>query len=194
MSLSILQPGCQPLGQFDGYFDEGFAPVGGEVGVLISTGVDADGFQKLAARGATTGDTGPFFLIDDGKAGYSQHFGGVVVKTDTGFSGGVDAAVRLGPASYEASGKLTLWDKPGLYAVSLDACYDNEAALKAAVPGEALTVDPTSSKLMLGDMGTGVLATVVQFKVNDTLVTTGGATLPKKYLVVSFSGYGDLEV
>ncbi len=189
MALLMVQEGVQPLGQYDGY--SSFAPKGGEVGVLISTGTNSDGYQVLAVRGATTGDHGPFYLVDDGLYGYGPLFGNTVVRTDTGFVSGADSATRLGPSSYAASGKLTLWDKPGLYAVTLDALYDTEAALKAAAPGANLTVDASTSKLKLGNMGTQAgalgLATVVTYKVDESLVTTGGAVVAHKKLVVSFN-------
>lgn len=188
MALLMVNEGCQPAGQYDGY--SSFAPKGGEVAVLISTGTTSDGYQILAARGATTGDKGPFYLVDDGLLGYGVYFGNTVVKTDTGFASGADSATRLGPPTYLASGKLTLWDKPGLYAVTLDALFDSESSLKAAVPGANLTVDASTSKLKLGNMGTQVglgLATVVTYKLDEALVTTGGAVVAHKKLVISFN-------
>lgn len=188
MALLMVQEGVSPVGQYDAY--SAFSPVGGEVGVLISTGTTTDGYQILAVRGATTGDQGPFYLVDDGTKGYGTLFGNTVVETDTGFVSGSDTATRLGPASYKASGKLSLWDKPGLYAVTLDALFDSEATLKAALPGAHLTVDATSSKLKIGNMAAGAsgapLATVVTFKVDESLVTTGGSVVNHKKLVISF--------
>jgi hypothetical protein len=189
MALLMVQEGCQPLGHYDGY--SSFAPLGGEVGVLISTGTNSDGYQVLAVRGATTGDTGPFFLVDDGLSGYGVLFGNTVVRTDTGFSSGADSGTRLGPTTYAASGKLTLWDKPGLYAVTLDALFDTETNLKAALPGAHLTVDASTGMLKLGNMaggaGSAPLATVVQYKLDEALVTTGGAVVAHKKLVISFN-------
>ena len=188
MALLMVHKTPESCGEFDGY--SGFAPLGGEVAVLISTGTTTDGYQVLAARGATTGDAGPFFLVDDGKLGYGVLFGNTVVKTDTGFANGADMAERLGPATYAASGKLTLWDKDGMYAVTLDALYDSEASLKAALPGAAMTVDPATSKLKLGAMASGApVATVVTFKIDESLVTTGGAVVSHKKLVIRFNPY-----
>lgn len=192
MALLLLQPGIQPLGQYDGY--SGFAPVGGEVAVLESAGTNSDGYQIIRARGATTGDTSPFYLVDDGSTGYGVLFGNTVVRTDTGFSSGADTATRLGPATYKASGKLTLWDKPGVYAVTLDALVGTEASFKAAVPGDALTVDAATSKLKLGSPASGQFAWVLTFKVDESLVTTGGSTVRHKKLVVSFNGYNTATI
>jgi hypothetical protein len=188
MALLMVQEGLFPAGQYDGYST--FLPKGGEVGVLISTGTNSDGYQVLAVRGATTGDKGPFYLVDDGLTGYGVLFGNTVTRTATGFSSGADTATRLGPATYAASGKLTLWDKPGLYAVTLDTLFDSEASLKAAVPGVSMTVDASTSKLKLGAMGTpnGLgIATVVTYKVDESLVTTGGSVVAHKKLVINFN-------
>jgi hypothetical protein len=188
MALIMVQEGVQPLGVYDAYAT--FAPIGGEVAVLISTGTTTDGYQILAVRGATTGDKGPFYLADDGALGYGVLFGNTVTRTATGFTSGADTATRLGPASYVASGKVTLWDKPGLYAVSLDALVGTEASYKAAVPGTFLAVDAATSRLKIGAMGTPVglpIATVVTFKIDESLVTTGGAVINHKKLVVSFN-------
>jgi hypothetical protein len=193
MALILTQPGVQPLGQYDG--SSTFAPKGGEVGVLQSIGVNATGNQILTVRAATTGDTGPFFLVDDGTAGYGTLFGNTVVRTSTGFTAGSYSGVPIGPPTYTGSGKLTLWDKPGLYAVTLDALIDSEATLKAASPGAGLTVDPATGKLMLGDPAAGShFAKVITFKFDEGLVTTGGAVVPQKKLVIAFNGYVDSTI
>jgi hypothetical protein len=189
MALLMVQEGVQPAGQYDGYST--FLPVGGEVGVLISTGTNSDGYQLLAVRGATTGDKGPFYLVDEGLTGYGVFFGNTVTRTATGFVSGADSATRLGPTTYAASGKYTLWDKPGLYAVTLDALFDTEATLKAQVPGAHLTVDASTSKLKVGNMAGGAsaapLATVVVYKIDESLVTTGGSVVAHKKLVINFN-------
>lgn len=192
MALLLVQPGIQPAGQFDNL--DGYTPVGGEVYVLYSTGTTSDGYQKVGARPAVTGDGYAFYLVDDGKLGYGVLFGNTVVRTDTGFSSGSDTATRLGPASYAASGKLTLWDKPGLYAVTLDALKDSEAALKAALPGAHMTCESGTGKLKLGEMTSGgfPLATVVAFTVDESLVTTGGAVVSHKKLVIRFNPYAEV--
>lgn len=187
MALLLVQPGTEPLGQYDAYV--GFAPKGGEVAVLESTGTTTDGYQVIVARGATTSDTGPFYLVDDGTLGYGLLFGNTVSKTATGFSSGTDTATRLGPVTYAASGKLTLWDKPGQYAVTLDALFDTEATLKGTAPGVKLTVDASTSKLKVGNPSSGAFAWVVVYKVDESLVTTGGSVMSHKKLVISFNGY-----
>jgi len=187
MALLMVQEGVQPAGQYDNL--DGYAPAGGEVYVLYSKGVDAGGFQVVAARPAVTGDANAFYLVDDGLTGYGVLFGNTVTRTATGFASGADNGARLGPSTHAASGKLTLWDKPGLYAVTLDALKDSEASLKAALPGAALTCESGTGKLKLGTMGAGAaLASVVAFKVDEALVTTGGSVTKHKKLVINFSG------
>lgn len=194
MALTLVSPGIQPLGQYDAYSTAdgaatNWAPLGGEVAVLMSAGTDTDGYQIVRCRAAATGDTGPFYLADDGLVGYGVLFGATVVRTDTGFASGSDTGARLGPASYKASGKVTLWDKPGQYAVSFDALVGSEASFKALTPGAYLGVETLTGKLKsTGGSSTNTPARCVSFKIDESLVTTGGATVNHKKLVISFDG------
>lgn len=142
MTLRILQPGAQPLGQFDGLDAEVTAGNGGEVCTFTTVAVtgtdlaakDADGsdgyvgipplhFRPAVTTTLASGNR-PLFLCDDGSAGtldtrgYGTLFGRVVGGTVGQISTG---GAVLGPHTATGSGKLTLWDKPGLYAVTLDA-------------------------------------------------------------------------
>lgn len=190
MALLMVQEGVQPAGQFD--LKDGYTPKGGEVYVLESTKVD--GYQVVKARGAQASDAfGPFYLADDGLKGYGVYFGNTVTRTATGFAGGVDTAIRLGPATYTASGKVTLWDKPGLYAVSLDALDNTESELQDAVSGTKLTVTAGGVLTLDGANQAGAaVATVVAYKVDEALVTTGGSALNKQKLVISFNPHGEV--
>jgi len=187
----MVHEGVQPAGQFDNL--DGYTPLGGEVYVLYSKGTTTDGYQIVSCRPAVTGDEGPYYLVDDGTLGYGVLFGNTVTRTSTGFASGSDTATRLGPASQVASGKLTLWDKPGMYAVTLDALTDSEATLKAALPGAEMTCTTGTGKLVLGTMtndandSAGPVATVVTFKVDESLVTTGGAVVNHKKLIIRFN-------
>lgn len=187
MALLMVQEGVQPAGQYDNL--DGYTPLGGEVYVLYQKGVNADGGQAVGARPATTGDGYSFYLVDDGLTGYGVLFGNTVTRTATGFSSGLDSATRLGPGTYVASGKLTLWDQPGLYAVTTDACFDSDTTLKAAAVGAKMTVDATTGKLKLGNMGAGnvPIATLVGWKTDEALVTTGGAVVAHKKIVIKFN-------
>jgi len=189
----MVQKGSEPCGQFDGYTGEGpVAWLGGEVAVLITDeSVDANGYFNVFARPAKTGDIGPFYLTDDGTLGYGVIFGNTVMKTDTGFVSGSDAATRLGPASYAASGKVTLWDKPGLYAVTPDALSMTQGDLDAAKPGDSLTVT-ADGKLETSGALAGAVASVVSYHMNESLVTTGGAVVAHTKLVINFNPHGVL--
>ncbi len=187
MALLLAQAGLNPAGQFDLKNDNTI--VGGEIGVFESLGVDSEGFQVIAARKATTDDVGPYFLMDDGIAGYGAGFGGIIVRSSSGLIDGADSRVRLGPASYEASGKVTLWDKPGIYAITLDALADDEATLKAAAPGTGMTFN-SDGKLLLGNISPTPVAYVIQYKKDESLVTTHGGLINPTKLVIYFNPIG----
>jgi len=129
----------------------------------------------------------PLMLSDDGITGYGTLFGAVVggtvgqqVNGPTTFTGAL-----LGPHTATGSGKVTCWEKPGLYAVSLDACdtdavtglqptnttLDVGAAL-TFVPALALggQLTPVGSTAAAGN--TVVVARLVDFETNGSLVTT----------------------
>jgi hypothetical protein len=122
-------------------------------------------------------------LSDEGILGYGTLFGAVVggtvgqqVNGPYSYTGAI-----LGPHTATGSGKTTCWDKPGLYAVSLDACDTS------ATTG----LQPTNSTLNVGTKlaftATGLLTPnnspqqvslspvvgyLVEFNTNQSLVTT----------------------
>ena len=140
MALFPLNPGLYPLGQFDLLDTELSLVKGGEVMTLVASlrsntaaeqaAFDAqDGYvfdvtsvinnRPAASRAGGTNDATqfPLFLADDGIAGY-----GTLLGTLLGTNAGINSTgSTLGPSTAAASGKMTLWDKPGLYAVSIDA-------------------------------------------------------------------------
>lgn len=217
MSLKLLQPGVQPLGQFDGYDADYLTVKGGEICTLASVptegqpGVFSPGFDKAAydafdgyvnpsavakrpvvtrtfgsATGALPGATSssrPLMLTDDGILGYGTLFGSVVggvvgqqVNGPNSFTGAI-----LGPATQTGSGKITCWDKPGLYAVSLDAC-DTSASVGLQPTNTSLDVGAAlsfTSTGLLTPVGSGNVlagapnvARLVEFATNGSLVTT----------------------
>jgi len=214
MALKLLQPGINPIGQFDGVDSEVLTFKGGEVCALkyvptptqpgiTSAGFDEaayddfDGYMSLShvqSRPAVTKTftstyTGrPLFLADDGIFGYGTLFGAVVggtvgqqVNGPNSYTGAV-----LGPSTATGSGKVTCWDKPGLYAVTLDA-VDTTAATglqptnPSLVGGDAVgfntsgllspTVSGTSLVTNDGTIKT-VVGHLVEFTTNGSLVTT----------------------
>jgi hypothetical protein len=222
MALKLLQPGCQPLGQFDGVDAETLTFKGGEVCSFASVatpgqpGVAASGFDQgaydvfdgyvnaasLPSRaaisktftGATSGNTifpavgaRPLFLADDGISGYGTLFGtvvgGTVGQTSYGPNSVVSAANLLGPSTATGSGKITCWDKPGLYAISLDAVDTTVGTTNGGLV-------PTNTSLSVGkalgftaaglvtqftasqNVSTAAMGHFVEFNTNGSLVTT----------------------
>ncbi len=226
MALKLLQPGIQPLGQFDGLDSDVLTLKGGEVvsftpvttsgqpGVSGSGNDQAaydvfDGYVNVSGTfkrpavsrlwngtvlpnngvlSATLGGR-PLMLSDDGIAGYGTLFGAVVggtvgqqVNNPSTFT---YTGALLGPHTATGSGKVTCWDKPGLYAVSLDA-VDTTAA-SGLVPtnttalnvGSALGFTSTglltpkgSAQDITSGTATLVVGHFVEFNTNGALVTT----------------------
>jgi hypothetical protein len=196
--LKTLQPGLNPLGQFDGLDAEVLTLLGGEVvsfkSVTATAATDKaakdvfDGYLNAAAAKRTVVSRNiattarPLMLADDGITGYGTVFGSVVGGT----VGQSVAGTALGPHTSTGSGKVTLWDKPGLYAVSLDAACDQAAdglvATNASLDsGTSLTFVPASATVggQLTPVGstaaagnTVVVGHFVDFETNGSLVTT----------------------
>jgi hypothetical protein len=151
MALEIVQPGGMPLGQFDGADGIYLTVKGGEVatikGVTKTSDSQAytDGYVGLTRPVATTslipGDR-PLMLVDDGIYGYGTMFGSVIGGIAGQISYGVNSssATQLGPHTAAGSGKLTLWDKAGTYAITLDAV---DTATQTGL-------QPTNSTLKIG--------------------------------------------
>ena len=192
MALKLLQPGLQPIGQFDGLDSEVLSLLGGEVvtlkSVLNSADVGAadvsDGYvgsatalnRRTVVTKTLASGKRPLMLADEGIAGYGTLFG-TVVGGATGRT--VTGGAVLGPHTATGSGKVTCWAQPGLYAVSLDACdttaatgltatnvtLDTGAALYATTAG--LLTPNTSAKFE--DV---VVGRFVSFETNGSLVTS----------------------
>lgn len=187
MALKILNPGTtSPLGQFD--MVDGLTPKGGEVatftnvvfgGTDLAAADEQDGYSgttsKVRAAATTTLPTtgttnGPFFLTDDGVAGYGTLFGSIV----GGVAGQQTSGAVLGPHTATGSGKLTLWGAEGLYGVTLDAVDATSMNPNIAIlPGAALTA---TSAGLLGVGGTAnggsTMARFVEYATDGSLVRT----------------------
>jgi hypothetical protein len=211
MALKLLQPGIQPLGQFDGLDSDVLTLKGGEVvsfaqvttsgqpgvttGGLDQAAFDVfDGYvnqlgtfkrpavtRKFDGTTTLTSASRPLMLSDDGISGYGTLFGtvvgGTVGQVTYGPASTVAAVNLLGPHTSTGSGKTTCWDKPGLYAVSLDAVDGYlQPTNTALVIGNALTftnqglLTPTGSSDALA--GAPVVGHLVEFNTNQSLVTT----------------------
>lgn len=213
MALRLLQPGTNPLGQFDGYDSQVSTYLGGEVatlvGVLLGTdkaaadvepvGRTADGYvgtgnklRPVVTKTLVSG-TRPLFLVDEGTSHYGTLFGSVVGGT---VGQVVTGGAVLGPHTAIGSGKLTLWDKPGLYAVTLDAV--DTTALTGLVPGNgSLTVGAalyaTTAGLLTPNTAARfenvTLGRFIEFTTDQTLVTT-----PNTLVGAVNSGGGPFQV
>lgn len=200
MSLRLLQPGTQPLGQFDGLDTEVLTLKGGEVvsfkSVVATAATDMaaydalnDGYVNPNKRAVVTRNVAttarPLMLADDGIAGYGTLFGSVVGGTVGQVAFGSTGVTVLGPHTATGSGKVTCWEKPGVYAVSLDACdtastdglqptnatLNTGAALTwvpASTTGGQLT--PVGSTAAAGN--TIIAGRFIEFQSNGSLVTT----------------------
>lgn len=192
MALILKNPGSPPLGQFDcldGYVS---TVKGGEV--MTWFGVQWSGSDEAAADVTDDGYVGttsktrpalvfaysstnaPLFLSDDGIAHYGTLLGAVVGGTVGQQSNGPNSytGAVLGPSSALGSGKVTVWDKQGLYGVTLDAV--DSANLKPT--NSALTVGSalgyTSAGLLTpaaNGVGT-VVGYLSEFQTNQSFVTT----------------------
>jgi len=196
MALKLLQPGIQPLGQFDGLDTEVLYIKGGEIvtfsSVVATAATDKaaedvfDGYVTPNKRAVVTATVGtasrPLMLADEGISGYGTLFGSVVGGTVGQVSTG---GTTLGPHTATGSGKITCWDKPGLYAVSLDACDTTDAdglqpENTSLSTGDPLTyvadtvkggqLTPVGSAASSGN--TTAVANFVEFSTNGSLVTT----------------------
>jgi len=216
MSLKLLQPGIQPLGQFDGYDTDYLTVKGGEVCTFGSVasysqpGVTQSGFDKAAfdafdgytnplvgsprrpvvthtfsGTGTLSGvssSSRPLMLTDDGITGYGTLFGsvvgGVVGQTSYGPNSVISSANLLGPHTATGSGKITCWEKPGLYAVSLDA-VDTTVTTGLVPTNTSLDVGAAVGFTAAGlltpvatGLGSVTVARLVEFATNGSLVTT----------------------
>lgn len=217
MALYPIQPGLNPLGQFD-LLDTALASItGGEVMTLAAASTSNSATEKAAydaldgyvydasgtlsnravAKLATSAEVNGFLaLADDGLAGYGTMFGQPI-----GTSAGLTvSATDLGPNTAAASGKVTLWDKAGLYEVTVNSCASD---FVSTIPAAGLTPGLTtlgfnaSSKLSHRDCSGAVASSAVgyfvEFAPSGSLVTTphrllSGSTLTQLYprVVLSF--------
>lgn len=154
MALILRHPGNEPLGEFDILDSEAASILGGEIGTFDGTlrdsaggtdlhAFDVDGYVEGAQpfrtviRRANDTDAGPFLILDDGTTGYGTLFGSLIGAT-AGHTTEQSGAVVLGPSTLRGSGKVTAWDKPGLYMVTTDVLDTANPPTAATVAGTAL--------------------------------------------------------
>jgi hypothetical protein len=188
--LKLLQPGIEPLGQFD-IDDEDVALVrGGEVAVFEALDVATDAYaadsfqvgpqlQLTLDRVANDGEV--YGLVDEGTSpGYGTLFGSVIGATvgqGTGFGAQSGTGfVVVGPATMRGSGKATLWTKPGLYGTTVEA-WTSSAEFDAGALNDDLFGDAADGtndgKLTTTSGGNGVQVATFLGPVTDrSLVST----------------------
>lgn len=204
MALKLLQAGIQPLGQFDGYDDDYLTITGGELGRFINVpfalqpGASADAaasdifdgyspvpFTRPAVSRtltATAATYRPLFLLDEGTIGYGTVFGtvvgGVVGQTVPNPSNLAGATV-LGPHTATGSGKVTCWDKPGLFAVTTNSLATSLTTASNISAGDPLYANVTGQLTATGaeafDNASGtptIVGRFVEFSTGGSLVTT----------------------
>jgi hypothetical protein len=200
MALFILNSGLQPLGEFDVLDTDAANILGGEVMVMdeasrVVTASEKAAYDVLDGYVADEVDSGTptatrvvariadeasetydvFFLADEGKAFYGVTLGSVIGSpVGMGTTG-----TNLGPHTTAGSGKVTLWDKPGTYAVSYDAVGGNLNPRTGnlndtPLPGTVLYRETLTGKLTEAT-GTGdKIASFIELTSNGSLVTTPG--------------------
>jgi hypothetical protein len=197
MGLKLRTPGHIPVGYLDGYDLDVTAVKGGEVGTIVGVVVgtdvaafDADGSdgyvgvtvrrRPMVTRRLTSGNR-PLGLIDEGNSpDYGTLFGSLLGDQvgRKSYGPGTSGPV-IGPHTAAGSGKLTFWEKPGLYAVTLDAA-DTTASTGLTVTNTTLATGAalyaTSLGLLTPNSGaafeTVVLGRFINFETNGSLVTT----------------------
>ena len=219
MALFILQPGLQPLGQFDVMDSDLSSILGGEIAVLDiasrSNTASRDGYDSRAAADARDGYVSPdvsediyssyrpvvrladgystdfldsfksniriepyklFYLIDDGINFYGT-LAGSIVGSVCGLT--TVGGATIGPHSAAGSGKLTLWDKPGLYGVSLTALSADVVPTAAGtnvydtpLPGELLYREHNTGKMTSASITEDKIALFIELSGSNSLVTT----------------------
>ena len=229
MALFILQPGIQPLGQFDVLDTDASSIVGGMIGTWsveprYNTSTETakedvfDGYASpyisenittayrpviRIANNTTLDESKAMYLMDEGTANYGTLFGSIIGMYNPSGTG-------VGPNTMTGSGKVTLWDKAGMYAVTFEACYSNknvtngalEAGQDTPLPGDTLYRHVADGKICRlatatdngGTAANNKIATYVEHASKGALVTTPaklvGATEVFDRIVISYFGFG----
>lgn len=190
MALKPIQA-IYPFGQFDGLDAEASTLLGGEVvgfGYVSTTSTDLhaadinDGYsgttspKRPVVTKTLVSGMRPLFLADEGVKGYGTLFGEVVGGTLGQVSSG---GAQVGPHTTTGSGKVTLWNYNGNYAVTLDAV--DTTASTGLVPGNTSLAPnsalyATSQGKLTPAIGSAfesvVVARFIEFMTSGSRVTT----------------------
>jgi len=200
MALFCLYPGIQPLGDFDLLDTDQSSVLGGEVMTLdeasrtvtstekaaydvfdgyVADAVDAgtpDATRVVARIADDASETyNVFYLSDEGTTHYGTYFGSTV-GSPVGLS---TTGTNLGPHTAAGSGKVTLWDKPGLYAVTLTAISADVVPTTVGtnqydtpLPGHVLYRETLTGKLCRATGTSDKIAVFVELTSDGSYVTT----------------------
>lgn len=197
MALYPYHADTRPLGQFD--LIDGYANgthdtiLGGEIGTIFAASRTNSATEQAAAdvldgytnstdvvrpgvaNRVLAATARPLWLLDEGLAGYGTLFG-QVIGTPAGLS---TTGTNLGPHTSAASGKVTAWNKPGVYAVTLDATNTTPADginldNSSMDPGLELHVLSTGRLTPAGSAGAVnvEVGRFIEFETAPSLVTT----------------------
>ena len=212
--LKLLQPGIEPLGQFDIEDDDTDLVQGGEVAVFVALdeatdAYAADVFQEgpkfHLTLSSVSGDGVIYGLVDEGTSSgtpnnnsYGTMFGTVIggtVGQGTGLGGQpMVGTVVVGPSTMRGSGKATLWTKPGLYGTTVEAWFDSAefdaAALNAKLYGKAKngTDDGKLTTTVVGADVALVLGPVSDTSLVSTTNVAAGGTSDVEYMAIYLLG------
>lgn len=205
--LILLQPGIEPLGQFDLEDDDTDLVVGGEVAFFKDLDEESDAYagdvwapgpRVNLKLGDVAADGELYGLVDEGSSGYGTLFGSVIGATagqGTGFgTQSSTGTVVVGPSTVRGSGKATLWTKPGLYGVTVDAWADSDEfdalALNADIFGSAEdgTVDGKLTTSTVGQQVALGLGLATDSSLVSTTNTAAGAQAATEYAAVYLLG------
>jgi len=219
MALQLVYPGTTvPLGKY--YFD---APTGfnrntglkgGEVGSFVEVAVDqypgSDGYDESLGGGesvltaitlAHANAVAPYFLLDEGDAGYGTLFGSSFGAASTGahsrYVHSWDGRNRdsYGPNTQSGSNKITAWPS-GIFATDFYVITGLDAE-SPPLPGDLIfaDIDNSTSKLTAVEgTNNSAVGYFVEFLTDRSLVSTtigtvgAGADDPLPLMVLSFVG------
>jgi hypothetical protein len=189
---------------FDGYASPYISESAGPGNPGTTTG-DTKGYRPVIriADNTTLDEQKAMYLLDEGISKYGTLFGSVIGMFNP-------SGTALGPNTMTGSGKVTCWDKAGLYAVTFEACYSNknttngalEAGQDTPLPGDTLYRHVADGKICRLATATDNGGTAVNNKIglyvehasNGALVNTPnklvGATEVFDRIVMSYFGFG----
>jgi hypothetical protein len=160
----------------DGYDPFNLPGMGGvSTGTNVPLGVSGAQRPAIVICGNTASGLNapqPIFLSDDGIKNYGTLFGTIVGRTvgltSYGPNSSVSSSDLIGPSTTAGSGKVTCWDKPGLYGITLDNVNTSATA--------GITVTNT---------GLGV-GTPLSYDGNGLLTTYAGAVRASQAPIVGY--------